>query len=516
MVKLVSNSKKAADTQAQPMLFEEKLTLPLLEQLLWKAANILRGAVEAPDYKHYVLPLLFFKRLSDVHLEEYEERLKKYGDKRIAKDKFHRFNIPDACFWEDVRNVSRDVGQKLNDALARIAKANPELEGVINRSDFNARDRLPEDRLIRLIEHFSKLKLGNNNIEPDVLGQAYEYLIKQFALAEARKGGEFYTPREVVRVLVNILNPHEGYEIYDPCCGSGGMLIVSHYHLKERGENPKNLFLYGQESQVFTWSIARMNVILHDLEANIVHGDTFADPRFLGEGGTLKKFDLVIANPMWNQDGYKELLENDRFGRFNYGVPPNNSADSGWIQHMLVSLKRGGKMGVVLDQGVLFRGGSEGEIRKQIIEDDLVECVVALPEKIFYNTGAPGCLLFLNKNKLPERKGKILFIYAANGYEKLRNMNRLRDEDIQAIVNAHRHLKTIEKYSSLATLEKVRENDHNLTVTRYVDVLEEDEQVDISQVWRNLKELETERARVDQKLKAYLRELGLDHDGSQT
>ena len=508
----VNSRLKNGNTMAsQPTLFEEKLTLPQLEQLLWKAADILRGAVEAPDYKHYILPLLFFKRLSDVHREEYEEKLKKYGDERIAKEKFHRFNIPDGCFWEDVRNVARDIGQKLNDSLAMLTRANPELEGVINRTDFNARDRLPEDRLIKLVEHFSRLKLGNKNVEPDVLGQAYEYLIKQFALAEARKGGEFYTPREVVRVLVNILAPHEGFEVYDPCCGSGGMLIVSHYYLVERGENPKNLFLYGQESQVFTWSIARMNVILHDLEANIAHGDTFADPRFLGEGGILYRFDLVLANPMWNQDGYRQLLEVDKFGRFAYGVPPNNSADWGWIQHMLASLKRNGKMGVVLDQGVLFRGGSEGEIRKQIVDQDLIECVVALPEKIFYNTGAPGCLLFLNKSKPSERKGKILFIYAGNGYEKLRNMKRLRNEDIQKMVHAHRQFETIPKYASVASLERVRENDYNLSVTRYVDVFEEDEQINVSSVWRQLKELETERATVDNKVKAHLKELGFDH-----
>ena len=488
-----------------------KVTLPQLERFLWKAADILRGAVEAPDYKHYILPLLFFKRLSDVYLEEHEELLEKYGDEEIARE-LHTLKIPEGCFWGDVRKVGKNVGEKLNDALDRVAKANPELlEGVINRTDFNAPDRLPPGRLFKLIEHFSTLKLGNRNVEPDVLGRVYEYLIRQFALLEARKGGEFYTPREVVRALVKILDPHGGDEVYDPCCGSGGMLVYSHHHLKEKGEDPKKLFLYGQELNVFIWAIAKMNIILHDMEADIHHGDTFTDPKFLEPDGSLKKFHIVIANPMWNQDGYRDAMESDKFRRFTYGIAPNNSADWGWIQNMLASLKLNGRMGIVLDRGSLFRGGSEGKIRKKVVEEDLVECLIHLPEKIFYNTGAPGCLLILNKSKAEERKGKVLFIYAEQDYGKhdeLKRMNKLREQDIEEIVNAYQEFTDIPKYAKVASLDEIRENDYNLSVTRYVDVFEEEEQVEIPEVLQELKNLDSERLMVEEKLKGYLGELG--------
>jgi len=491
----------------QQKLSEKKITLQELEQYLWKAADILRGPIEVSEYKNYILTLLFYKRLSDVYVEEYEENIEKYGDESIAREKFHRFVILQGCLWEDIRQVGTDIGQKLNDALDSITKANPELEGVINRTDFNDKERLSEDRLVKLIEHFSRIKLGNKNVDPDVLGQAYEYLIKQFADTAGKKGGEFYTPKEVVRTMVKILDPDEEYKTYDPACGSGGMLVEAHYHLKNKGKDPRKLFLHGQEINVFTWAIAKMNVLLHDMEAKIYQGDTFSNPKFLESGG-IKKFNIVLANPMWNQDGYKSAMENDRFNRFIYGIASNSSADWGWIQHMLASLKENGRMGIVLDNGVLFRGGAEGKIRKKVIEKDLVECVIALPEKLFYNTGAPGCISILNKNKREERKNKVLFIYASNGFEKLKAMNKLRDEDIDKIVNAYREFKDIEKYAKVVPLDKIKENDYNLSVTRYVDVFDEEEKVDISNVQSELKEIEKQRKQIEEKLGEYLEELG--------
>jgi type I restriction enzyme M protein len=490
----------------------EKLTQQELEHFLWEAADILRGAVQPTRYKFYILPLLFYKRLSDVYEEEYYELLEKYHVEEIARKKFHRFLIPKNCSWEEIRKISKDIGEKLNQTLEQIAKENPELEGVINRTDFNNREELPEARLFKLMEHFSRAKLGNENVEPDVLGRAYEYLIKQFALAEARKGGEFYTPREVVRIMVEILDPKEGESGYDPCVGSAGMLIESHYNLERNGRDPRNLFLYGQELEPFTRAVAKMNVILHDLEAEILHGDTLADPKFLENGG-LKKFDFALTNPMWNQDGYRDVIENDRFERFSYGVSPNNSADWGWIQHLLASLKPKGRAGIVLDQGSLFRGASEEKIRKKIIEADLIECVVALPEKIFYNTGAPGCLIFFNKNKSEKRKNKILFVYAAKEFEKLKNMNRLRKEDINRAIEARHRFEGISKYASVVPLEKVKENDYNLSVTRYVNIFEEEKPVNISQVLTQLKDIEKERKEVERKLKSYLEILGYDEFG---
>jgi len=494
----------------QQKLVEEKFTQQNLEQSLWKAADILRGAVKPEKYGNYMLPLLFYKRLSDVWKEEFEQALKKYKKEDAAKQKFvHRFIIPDGCFWDDVRKETKNPGQKLNEVLEKIAKSNPDLEGVVNRTDFNKQDEIPNDRLIKLIEHFSQYNLGNGNVAPDVLGNAYEYLLKQFNELAPQRAGEFYTPREVVKVMVQILDPDEGDEVYDPCCGTGGMLILSHYHVASKGKDPKKLFLSGQELNPDTLTIAKMNVVLHGLEAEIRQGDTIADPRFL-DGAGLKKFDIAIANPMWNQDGYKELMQNDRFGRFNYGIPPNSAADWGWIQHMLTSLESDGRMGIVLDQGALFRGGAEGEIRKKVLEDDLVECVVALPEKIFYNTGAPGCLIFLNRKKSADRKGKVLFIYAAKDFEKLKNMNRLRDEDIAKIVGTYRDFSDSQKYAAVVSKEKIRENDYNLSVTRYVEVFDEEEQIDVASVWQELKSLESSRQEIEGKLRGYLKELGYE------
>jgi type I restriction enzyme M protein len=496
---------------ARKKLAEEQLTQQELESWLWKAADILRGAVKPERYGSCILPLLFFKRLSDVYQDEYEDAVQKYKSDKVAKESFvHKLaDIPKGCLWDDVRKETKDVGGKLNAVLGEIARANPDLDGVINRADFNKPEEIPADRLVRLIEHFSQKNLGNKRVPADVLGNAYEYLLKQFNEEAPARAGEFYTPREVVKVMVEILDPSEGAEIYDPCAGTGGMLIVSHYHLLTKKKDPKRLFLYGQEINAETCAIARMNVILHDLQAEIRQGDTLADPRFL-EGNGLRKFDFVLANPMWNQDGYRDLMENDRLGRFPYGIATESSADWGWIQHMLASLKPTGRMGVVLDQGALFRGGAEGKIRQKVVEDDLVECVITLPEKIFYNTGAPGCLIFLNKNKPHEKEGKVLFVYAGKDFEKFKNMNRLRDEDIKRSVDAQIEFRDQPKYASVVPLNKIRENDFNLSVTRYLDVFEQDEQIDISQTWQELRRLEDERKAIDAELSGYMRELSYE------
>jgi len=485
---------------------KEKLSLHDLEQFLWKAANILR---KPSEYKDYILALLFYKRLDDVYIEEYKKLLKKYEDEEIAKEKFHRFVIPDGCHWSDVRKVSTNVGEKLNEVLEKIAKRNPELDGVINRIDFNDKQRLPEHKLVQLIEHFSKINLGNGKVEPDVLGRAYEYLIKQFALESGKKGGEFYTPKEVVRVLVEILSPDEGYEVCDPACGSGGMLIESFYYLKRKGKDTKKILLYGQEIDFTTWMIAKMNMILHGIEAEIILSDSLSDPRFLEEDGSLKKFDIVLTNPPWNQKGYRAVAETDKFRRFVFGIAPENSADWAWIQHLLATLKDDGRGGIVLDMGSLFRGGAEKEIRKKVIEKDWLDCVIALPEKLFYNTGAPGCLIIFNKNKPEERKGKILFINASTEYEELRNMNRLRDQDIEKIIKAYFDFKDGDGYSRVVDVEEIRENDYNLNVSLYVAPIVEEEEVDIPKVWQTIESREKEREEVLGEIKEYLEELKL-------
>jgi len=477
---------------------------------LWKAADILRGAVRAEDYQEFMLPLLFFKRLSDEYRAKYEESLKKYGNEEVARDPMsYDFQIPEGCFWEDVRATSVNVGQKLNDVTNEIARRNEELDRVVNRTNFNDTKKIPAERLFRLVEHFSQRNLANGNVSPDMLGDAYEYLLKKFNELAPKRAGEFYTPREVVKVLVGCLKPEEGMHIYDPCCGSGGMLIESYYYLKREEKNPSKLFLYGQEINDDTWAMAKMNVFLHGMRAFILQGDTFVNPRFL-VGGELKKFDLVIANPMWNQKGFKRYMEDDQYGRFDYGAVTNSSADWGWVQHMLASLEDTGRMGVVLDQGALFRGGAEGRVRRGVLKRDLVECVVALPEKLFYNTGAPGCLIFLNKDKPEGRKGRVLFIYAAEEYEKLSNMNQLREEDIGKIVSTYDEFVDSEKYSRVVEFEEIKENDYNLSVTRYVDIFEPPEPVDIQQVWNELKQIENQRQKTEQKMREYMREIGIE------
>ena len=504
---------KNATEQSQTRLVNKergKITRDVLGSWLWGAADILRGAVSADDYGNFILPLLFYKRLSDNYSFEYGQRLEKYADDRVARDAmFYRAVVPEGCLWEDVRKTAINVGSKLNDVLNSIAKANPRLDRVINRTDFNNPNAIPEERLVRLIEHLSQKNLANGNVSPDILGDGYEYLLKKFNEVAPTRAGEFYTPREVVKVLVGCLKPEEGMEVYDPCCGSGGMLIESYYYLKEKGHDPKKLFLYGQELNDNTWAIAKMNEFLHDMEAQIVQGDTFVNPKFLEEGG-LKEFDLVIANPMWNQKGFKGYMEDDQYGRFKYGVTGNSSADWGWIQHMLASLRSKGRMGIVLDQGALFRRGAEGRIRKGALEDDLIECVVALPEKLFYNTGAPGCLIFLNKDKREEREGKVLFIYAAKSFEKIGAMNALRNEDIDNIIDTFMDFSDAEKYSRVVGLDEIGDDDYNLSVTRYVDIFDPPEPVDIQQVWNQLRELENERKETGEKLSRYLQELGYE------
>jgi len=264
--------------------------------------------------------------------------------------------------------------------------------------------------------------------------------------------------------------------------------------------------LYGQEINPDTWARAKMNMFLHGITAFIEQGDTFQSPKFL-VGGRLRRFDVVLANPMWNQKGFKRYMEDDQYRRFEYGIVNNSSADWGWIQHMLASLNDTGRMGVVLDQGALFRGGAEGKVRKAVLRDDIVECVVALPEKLFYNTGAPGCLIFLNKAKAEGRKGKVLFVYGAEGFEKLSAMNRLRDKDITRIVNVFNEFSNVDKFSRVVGMDEIKENDWNLSVTRYVDIFDPPEPVDIQQVWNQIKQLEKERQEIEEKLEDYLREL---------
>jgi len=489
------------------------MTLEKLEAHLWASANILRGSIDASDYKNYIFGLLFLKRISDVFDEEGEKVEQETGDKELAwkTPDEHKFFVPEKAHWNYIKTRTQDLGTVINKANEALEEENIEpLEGVLSATDFNDKDRLPDETLSQLTAHFSKISLRNDNLsDPDILGRAYEYLIAQFADDAGKKGGEFYTPKEVVTLLVAILDPQEKMRICDPTCGSGGMLIQTAYYLRETRRNWKNISLYGQERNIGTWAICKMNMLLHGTTARLEKGDTLRNPKLLWEDGKLMEFDIVIANPPFSLKnwGYEEA-QHDPYRRFRFGIPPKGYGDLAFVQHMIATLNVTGRVGVVLPHGVLFRGGAEGKIRQGILEDDLLEAVIGLPSKLFYGAGIPACLFIINKNKFKERKGKVFFLYGANGYQEGKSQNKLRDQDIAMIVDAYRGYRTIEKYCKPVTLDEIRANDYNLNIARYIDITEEEPIIDVQSVIDELKDLKKKRAQTEETLNTFLKELG--------
>ena len=452
----------------------ETLTLSQLSSSLWKAAWHLKGPVDAADFKTYIFPLLFFKRLSDVHDEEHEAALKEFdGDEEAALfPENYRFQIPEGCHWSDVRKVAVNVGQALQTALRGIEQVNPHtLYGIFGDAQWTNKDRLP-DKLIRdLIEHFSSLPLGNRAAEADILGQAYEYLIKQFADATNKKAGEFYTPRSVVRLMVNILDPREGESIYDPTCGTGGMLLEAIHHVAETRGDVRTLWgkLYGQEKNLTTSAIARMNCFLHGIEDfRIERGDTLAEPKLV-EGDRLQRFDVVLANPpysikQWNREAFAA----DPWGRNVFGVPPQGRADYAFQQHILQSLKpKTGRCAVLWPHGVLFRQ-EEAEMRRKLIEADLIECVLGLGPNLFYNSPMEACVVVCRTQKPKARRGKILFINAVNEVTRERAQSFLTDEHLQRVVRAYQDFKDEPGFTRVVPIEEIRAKEGNLSIPLYV------------------------------------------------
>src|SRR5664279_4882602 len=400
------------------------ISLSQLESHLWEAANILRGPVDAADFKTYVFPLLFFKRISDVHDEEHAAALAESGeDEQYALyPQNYRFQIPRACHWDDVRVVTANVGQALQKAMRGIEKANPEtLYGIFGDAAWTNKDRLPDSLLRDLIEHFSRINLGNQAAQADILGQSYEYLIKKFADATNKKAGEFYTPRPVVRLMVNILDPKEGESIYDPACGTGGMLLEATHHVKANHGDDRTLWgkLFGQEKNLTTSAIARMNLFLHGAaDFRVVRGDTLRQPAFF-LGDNLATFDCVIANPPFSLEKWgSEVWGSDPYGRNFAGMPPGKSGDYAWVQHMIKSMApKTGRMAVVLPHGALFRMGKEGEIRKKLLGMDLLEAVVGLGANLFYGTGLAACILIFCQRKVKDRNNKVMIMDASREYK---------------------------------------------------------------------------------------------------
>lgn len=492
------------------------LSLSQLESHLWEAANILRGPVDAADFKSYVFPLLFFKRISDVHDEEYRTALEESaGDEEYAQfPQNYRFQIPERCHWDDVRAVATNVGAALQKAMRGIEKANPEtLFAIFGDAQWSNKDRLPDALLRDLIEHFSRANLGNQVAQADVLGQSYEYLIKKFADATNKKAGEFYTPRSVVRLMVNMLDPKEGESIYDPACGTGGMLLEAVHHVRESHGDDRTLWgkLFGQEKNLTTSAIARMNLFLHGAsDFQIVRGDTLRQPAFF-LGDNLATFDCVIANPPFSLEKWgDEVWASDPFGRNFAGMPPAKSGDYAWVQHMIRSMAPvKGRMAVVLPHGALFRMGKEGEIRKKILGMDLLEAVIGLGPNLFYGTGLAACILVFRQRKKRDRKNEVLIVDASKEFKSGRAQNELLPEHVERIEQWYREFKDVEGVARVVTLDQIAANDHNLNIPRYVEPKSDQEVLTVDEAMRRLKESADAAFAAEDKLVAILKREGL-------
>jgi len=498
-----------------------------LENWLWEAACVIRGEIDAPKYKDFILPLIFVKRLSDVFEDELLEIDNDIDVALEIVESDHtlvRFYIPEKARWSNIQKQNTNLGEYLTDAMRDLARENPKLQGVIDTIDFNqsisGQRTISDENLKKLINVLSRKRLGLKDVDPDILGRAYEYLLRKFAEGSGQSAGEFYTPMEVAELMAYIIDPEPGEEIYDPACGTAGLLIKTNIRFKEKyGNDPgiESLKFYGQEINRSTYAMAKMNVFIHDMEADIAIGDTMLNPAFkINENNIyrLRKFNKVTANPMWNQKFNQDVYSHDPFNRFTFGNPPNNSADWGWIQHMYSSLKDNGKLVVVIDTGAVTRGsGNEGsnrekEIRKKFVENDLVEAVILLPDNLFYNTTAPGVIIVINKNKI--NKNMIIMINASKMFEKGRPKNFIPEDRVKEIFSIYKEWKEVTGVSKIVSLDEIIKADYNLSPSRYVLQDEKEELIPIEDIIVELREIEEERQKNDAILNEILKNIGYE------
>ena len=488
----------------------KKTTLSQLEAHLWEAAHIITGPIDASDYKTYIFPILFFKRVCDVYAEEYAEALDLFeGDREMAgSPEQHRVQIPGGCHWQDVIAATKDVGKVLKAAFLGIEKANSRLYGIFGDASWTNKERLPDHLLLQLLNHFNKINLGVQNVRDDDMGRAYEYLIKRFADKANKKAGEFYTPRSIIRLMVNILDPQPGETVYDPACGTGGMLLETIHHVKEQGGDPRLIKLKGQEKNLTTEAIARMNLYLHGMEDfDVRRGDTLRDPKFLVQD-QLELFDCVIANPPFSlKEWGHDKWQSDPFNRHIFGLAPKTNGDFAWVMHMYSSMKNNGsRMAVVLPHGVLFRSGAEAKIRKKLLEVGAIKAVIGLAGNLFYGAGIPACILLLGKTR--RTKAPILFINAEEIFTRGRGQNTLSTAQADSIytiyTKQHQNPHEQEGLSRWVEYSELKENDFNLNIARYVQKPLEEETITVEEALRDFKEQLAELERAENELEALL------------
>ncbi|WP_121354852.1 type I restriction-modification system subunit M [Flavisolibacter nicotianae] len=524
-----------------------QLDLATLESWLWDSANILRGSIDSSDFKNYIFGLLFLKRANDVFEEEVQAIMARDGITRADAETETYFFIPAEARWEELKKVTENIGIALDKAFAAIERDNTMLEGVLTATKFGDKERLSDDVLQRLLRHFNQYSLKNQDLyTPDLLGDAYEFLIKQFADDSGKKGGEFYSPRGVVTTIVRLIKPQPKQRVYDPTCGSGGMLIESAKYIAalpggKVGSNI-NVSLYGQEKNIGTWAIGKLNMLLHSyMDADLRKGDTLVNPQHKDNNGELMLFDRVIANPPFSQDAWwtpaevsqevkldkdgkeKKITPNyakvvvDKLGRFQYGIPPRGYADLAFLQHMIAVLKDDGKAGVVLPHGTLFRSGAEGTIREKLLKADLVEGIIGLPPALFYNTGIPASIWIINKAKPKHLENKVVIVDASGEYKEGKNQNELLELHINKIVAAYDHFvkeaavdePVSEKFARLVDVSEIAGNDYNLNISRYIDTSEREAEIHLHHVKAELERLEEREREIDAKLATMLNELGI-------